>query len=90
MATAPDQDTRDRWWWSAYNERAVQGPLSGYGDDFIRAWLEETQNLTLAHIGAIPETLENKIHTLDTESEKHSTNSFICCNNNHAFAIKKG
>eukprot|EP00983_Pelagomonas_calceolata_P039224 1137082-Pelagomonas_calceolata.AAC.2 len=87
MATAADLEIRERWRWSACNEMAVQGHLSGFGDDLVQAWLEE--NLTTALVGVVPKTLENQIHTLNTESEKHSTNSFICRNNNHAFAIKK-
>eukprot|EP00983_Pelagomonas_calceolata_P096655 1158154-Pelagomonas_calceolata.AAC.2 len=88
MATASDPDTRERWRWSAHSEMAIQGPLSGFGDDLVQAWLEETQGLTLTLTGVVPETLD-KIHALHAESEKHSTNSFICRNNNHAFAIKK-
>eukprot|EP00983_Pelagomonas_calceolata_P056142 1144455-Pelagomonas_calceolata.AAC.1 len=89
METAPDPETREHWRWSAYNEVTAQGPLSGFGDDVVKVWLEETQNLTQLKIGVIHDTLDNKLHALNTEADKHSTHSFICKSINHAFAIKK-
>eukprot|EP00983_Pelagomonas_calceolata_P044585 1139354-Pelagomonas_calceolata.AAC.2 len=89
MATTPGPETREHWRWSAYNEVAAQGPLSGFGDDIIKVWLEETQILTRLKIGVVQETLDNKLHALNTEAAKHLTHSFMGKSINHAFAIKE-
>ena len=73
MSTAPDYATREAWRFSAYNEVAAQGPLSGFGNDIVQTWLEETQNLTPVKIANVLETLDDKVHALNAEATKRQT-----------------